>query len=172
MKLAAAVQHSYNMNKQEKSFGYPNTRNSVSEILENLLYFNKNERFKYPAVLVSAVYSPLFIWFGMNSTSLDPMDSPLVDALQMSRTNSMPELKDQKNIFCKKHIKYSQVQYHRIIPFKCCAASPPFFRLARILVIFTGFFNNALNAMDIRRIWPPYRVEVKISDVSIDGKTN
>lgn len=39
-----------------------------------------------------------------------------------------------------------------LVPFKCCAANPPFFRPARIFIIFIGFLVNALKAIAIRRI--------------------
>lgn len=51
----------------------------------------QEEDYVYPAVLVSAVYSPLLILFGLNSTSVDPMLNPLTDAWQISRANSMPK---------------------------------------------------------------------------------
>lgn len=42
------------------------------------------------------------------------------------------------------------------IPFKCWAANPGFLRPARMLEILIGFFSNALKAIDIRNIWPPW----------------
>lgn len=90
----------------------------------------------YPAVLVSAVYSPAFMRPGVNSISLEPRCTPVTWPLQMRCASWMP--------------------------FRCCAASPGFLRPARILRMRTGFLVNALNATAMRRIWPPCNVHQTI----------
>lgn len=83
----------------------------------------------YPAVRVSAVYSPPFNRFGLNSISVDPICTPFTWALQMLCASC--------------------------IPLRCCAAKPGFLRPARILKIRIGLLVNPLNPIAIRRIWPP-----------------